>query len=117
MNKKKLSVVMAGAMLATSVAPVLAAEVTPETIESDQRGLVMEGIRNLMKSKMLDGTADTDDSAYGFTIVAKGESDKNTNGTLKATLYNDLADINSQIKTLTDTSEKTIRVYEKKKQE
>ena len=113
MNKKKLSVVMAGAMLATSVAPVLAAEVTPETMGLDQRGLVMEGIRNLMKSKMLDGTADTDDSAYGFTIVAKGESDKNTNGTLKATLYNDLADINSQIKTLTDTSEKTIRVYEK----
>ena len=32
MNKKKLSVVMAGAMLATSVAPVLAAEVTPETM-------------------------------------------------------------------------------------
>ena len=28
MNKKKLSVVMAGAMLASSVAPVLAAEVT-----------------------------------------------------------------------------------------
>ena len=113
MNKKKLSVVMAGAMLATSVAPVLAAEVTPETMGSDQRGLVMEGIRNLMKSKMLDGTVDTDDSAYGFTVVAKGESDKNTNGTLKVTLYNNLADINTQIKTLTDTSEKTIRVYEK----
>ena len=113
MNKKKLSVVMAGAMLATSVAPVLAAEVTPETMGSDQRGLVMEGIRNLMKSKMLDGTVDTDDSAYGFTVVAKGESDKNTNGTLKVTLYNNLADINTKIKTLTDTSEKTIRVYEK----
>ena len=113
MNKKKLSVVMAGAMLATSVAPVLAAEVTPETMGLDQRGLVMEGIRNLMKSKMLDGTVDTDDSAYGFTVVAKGESDKNTNGTLKVTLYNNLADINTQIKTLTDTSEKTIRVYEK----
>ena len=113
MNKKKLSVVMARAMLATSVAPVLAAEVTPETMGSDQRGLVMEGIRNLMKSKMLDGTVDTDDSAYGFTVVAKGESDKNTNGTLKVTLYNNLADINTQIKTLTDTSEKTIRVYEK----
>ena len=28
MNKKKLSVVMAGAMLASSVAPVLAAETT-----------------------------------------------------------------------------------------
>lgn len=113
MNKKRLSVVMAGAMLASAVAPVLAAEVTPETMGSDQRGLVMEGIRNLMKSKMLDGTVDTDDSAYGFTVVAKGESDKNTNGTLKVTLYNNLADINTQIKTLTDTSEKTIRVYEK----
>ena len=64
----------------------------------DQKGLVMEGIRNLMKSKMLNGTADTDDSAYGFTIVAKGQSDKNTNGTIKETLYNNLSDINSQIK-------------------
>ena len=30
MNKKKLSVVMAGAMLASSVAPVLAAETTAD---------------------------------------------------------------------------------------
>ena len=30
MNKKRLSVVMAGAMLATSVAPVMAAEATTE---------------------------------------------------------------------------------------
>ena len=115
MNKKKLSVVMAGAMLATSVAPVLAAEVTPETMGSDQRGLVMEGIRNLMKSKMLDGTTGLnkdDDSAYGFTMVAKGESDKNSDGTLKVTLNNRLSDL-SKIKNLVDTDEKTIRVYEK----
>ena len=115
MNKKKLSVVMAGAMLATSVAPVLAAEVTPETMGSDQRGLVMEGIRNLMKSKMLDGTTGLnkdDDSAYGFTMVAKGESDKNSDGTLKVTLNNRLSDL-SKIKKLTDADERTIRVYEK----
>ena len=112
MNKKKLSVVMAGAMLATSVAPVLAAEVTPETMGSDQRGLVMEGIRNLMKSKMLDGTTTKDDSAYGFTIVPKGESDKNADGTIK-NLHNVLGDIDTYIKTIKDTDEKTIRVYEK----
>ena len=112
MNKKKLSVVMAGAMLATSVAPVLAAEVTPETMGSDQRGLVMEGIRNLMKSKMLDGTTTKDDSAYGFTVVKKGESDKNADGTLKD-FHNVLGDIDTYIKTIKDTDEKTIRVYEK----
>ena len=116
MNKKRLSVVMAGAMLASSVAPVLAAEVTAETMGADQRGLLISGIRNLMKSKMLDGTAATDDSAYGFTVVAKGENDRNSDGTLKSgvTLYNKLGQIDTILRNgLTDTSEKTIRVYEK----
>ena len=50
MNKKHLSVVMAGAMLATSVAPVLAADavtVKNEKLAYDQRGLLMESLRNL----------------------------------------------------------------------
>ena len=113
MNKKRLSVVMAGAMLASAVAPVMAADVTAQTMPADQRGLVMEGIRNLMKSKMLDGTTDVeDDSAYGFTIVAKGESDKDSTGKIKVDLHNKLSDLKI-IKDLKDNDEKTIRVYEK----
>ena len=113
MNKKRLSVVMAGAMLASSVAPVLAADVTAQTMPADQRGLLIEGIRNLMKSKMLDGTNDTDDSAFGFTMVKKGESDRNSDGTLKSgvILYNNLSGLSLLQATLTE--EKTVRVYEK----
>ena len=40
MNKKHLSVVMAGAMLATSVAPVLAE--TKTTVNNSDRGLLIK---------------------------------------------------------------------------
>ena len=49
MNKKKLSVVMAGAMLATSVAPVLAA--TDTVVNENERGLVIRRLRELLLSK------------------------------------------------------------------
>ncbi len=50
MNKKRLSVVMAGAMLASSVAPVLAA--TPQyEVNGSNRGLLIKELRELMLSK------------------------------------------------------------------
>ena len=52
MNKKKLSVVMAGAMLASSVAPVLAAEVTKEEVSADNLGLLISDVRELLNSKV-----------------------------------------------------------------
>ena len=52
MNKKKLSVVMAGAMLASSVAPVLAAEVTKEEVSANELGLLQEELRTLVDSKV-----------------------------------------------------------------
>ena len=71
MNKKHLSVVMAGAMLATSVAPVLAAEETkvPEyTLAGDQKGLLIEALRNLMNSeKFVDGNL-AGKSVYGYSV-------------------------------------------------
>ena len=51
MNKKRLSVVMAGAMLATSVAPVLAEEVKATEISANELGLLQEEVRSLVESK------------------------------------------------------------------
>ena len=50
MNKKRLSVVMAGAMLATSVAPVLA-ETVKEEKSANELGLLQEELRTLVESK------------------------------------------------------------------
>ena len=51
MNKKRLSVVMAGAMLASSVAPVLAAETTTQkeyTVNNSNKGLLIKELRKLI---------------------------------------------------------------------
>ena len=48
MNKKRLSVVMAGAMLASSVAPVLAAEVKSYEVSSNDLGLLTAKLREVM---------------------------------------------------------------------
>ena len=50
MNKKRLSVVMAGAMLASSVAPVLA-ETVKEEKSANELGLLQEELRTLVESK------------------------------------------------------------------
>ena len=51
MNKKRLSVVMAGAMLATSVAPVLAAAPKYE-VNGSNKGILIRDLRNLLTSKV-----------------------------------------------------------------
>ena len=55
MNKKKLSVVMAGAMLATSVAPVLAAETTATEVNKTNLAL----LQRLIEDKMKEGQVST----------------------------------------------------------
>ena len=52
MNKKRLSVVMAGAMLASSVAPVLAAEVVKSEHSAAEIGLLQKELRELLNSKV-----------------------------------------------------------------
>ena len=52
MNKKRLSVVMAGAMLASSVAPVLAAEVVKSEHSANELGLLQKELRELINSKV-----------------------------------------------------------------
>ena len=54
MNKKRLSVVMAGAMLATSVAPVLAAE--ENTMSAAELGLLIKEVRETLVSKTFTDT-------------------------------------------------------------
>ena len=51
MNKKKLSVVMAGAMLASSVSPVLAA--TESTASAAELGMLVQKVRTQLTSKDL----------------------------------------------------------------
>ncbi len=51
MNKKRLSVVMAGAMLASSVAPVLAATPSYE-VNGANKGILIRDLRNLLTSKV-----------------------------------------------------------------
>ena len=54
MNKKKLSVVMAGAMLASSVAPVLAA--TESELDTSRLGSLVEKVHEQLTSKVFDKT-------------------------------------------------------------
>ena len=57
MNKKRLSVVMAGAMLATSVAPVLAAETTGTEIAFNQKEAFANQILNKLAEKKISNYA------------------------------------------------------------
>ena len=58
MNKKRLSVVMAGAMLATSVAPVLAEEVQKSEVSANELGLLQKELRELLASKVYSNIAE-----------------------------------------------------------
>ena len=69
MNKKRLSVVMAGAMLATSVAPVLAAEVTKEEKSANELGLLQEELRTLLESKVFANKSSNEKYA-GLSVYA-----------------------------------------------
>ena len=65
MNKKRLSVVMAGAMLATSVAPVLAAE---EVVATEvQKGTLINELTN----KLWDAPVFSSDSRVNPSLVGK----------------------------------------------
>ena len=57
MNKKKLSVVMAGAMLASSVAPVLAAEVTNTELDQNELGSLVVKVYDKLTSKLYSDTS------------------------------------------------------------
>ena len=52
MNKKRLSVVMAGAMLASAVAPVMAAEVQKSEVSANETGLLQKELRELVQKNL-----------------------------------------------------------------
>ena len=73
MNKKKLSVVMAGAMLATSVAPVLAAEVTAEDSKLSEKSLLAKKVVDLAKTELISSNSIIGGTGATFTdfVTAK----------------------------------------------
>ena len=74
MNKKRLSVVMAGAMLASSVAPVLAAEVQKSEHSANELGLLMEELRTLVESKTFSNDSKNAPTVPGGLPNLKGKS-------------------------------------------
>ena len=69
MNKKHLSVVMAGAMLATSVAPVLAdTTVAKYELAADQKGLLMSGLRDLLTKKFQSKDVKAGQNVYYYKV-------------------------------------------------
>ena len=77
MNKKRLSVVMAGAMLASSVAPVLAAEVQKSEHSAAYLGELQEELRTLVESKKF--ASDEKDVNYANkSVYAIFVNDKDT---------------------------------------
>lgn len=87
MNKKNLSVVLAGAMLATTVAPVLAETTVSKEYTSEQLNVLGADIKTKMESKMIsnydaikaivrdDTDMDGNKSAFGFKVLDKNGKD------------------------------------------
>ena len=105
MNKKRLSVVMAGAMLATSVAPVLAAE--KYEVNSSNKGILIRDLRNLLESKKF--ANEKVNGSYAGKSVYRVEV-YNQSGTKTATLET-ASDIETTLKTLDSTN--TLKVVDK----
>ena len=85
MNKKRLSVVMAGAMLATSVAPVLAAETTGTEIAFENKATLKADILAKMATKKISnypifaqGHATTGNDFVGNNIATEINGNANT---------------------------------------
>ena len=96
MNKKRLSVVMAGAMLASSVAPVLAAETTTQKdhkVNNSNKGLLIRDLRNLINSKIFENVKENKElaghSVHYVTIDGVNETKTQKN----VVVGNDYADL------------------------
>ena len=73
MNKKKLSVVMAGAMLASSVAPVLAA--TESELDTSKLGSLVEKVHaKLISERFTEGTKDPEAGKSVFGVKINGST-------------------------------------------
>ena len=138
MNKKKLSVVMAGAMLASSVAPVLAADtITATEFGISQKKLVAKEINDLVESGKIsaDSTLKTTDfvstdvanlmknteSIYGIKVLDKDSNvvDLNTKFGISNvfngdnTLTYNIADIKTVLEHTDLTTDMTVQVVKR----
>ena len=111
MNKKRLSVVMAGAMLASSVAPVLAATATEEQkLALGQRGLLIDALRTKMESLKFEAGDEAGKSVYGYTLTTDGKDDSET-------VVNEVASMETALKGLNASNiGNIIKIYEKEYQ-
>lgn len=100
MNKKRLSVVMAGAMLATSVAPVLAAETTATEVNKTNLAL----LQRLIEDKMKEGQVSTN-----AALVQK----LNTGSTESAIADSDIISADVAAEMVAGSSKYGIRVLDK----
>ncbi len=80
MNKKRLSVVMAGAMLASSVAPVLAAEVVKSETSASELGLLIQKVRTILTSEKFADETKADRDRNGNDLAGKSIYEVEVNG-------------------------------------
>ena len=106
MNKKRLSVVMAGAMLASAVAPVLAAEVQKNELSAAYLGELQEELRTLVESKKF-AADEKDTNLRGKSVYAIYVNDKNTGLDVNST-QDQWQDVFNAIK-----AEDTVKVWSK----
>ena len=130
MNKKRLSVVMAGAMLASAVAPVMAAEVTD--VNMSEKSLLAKKIVDLAKTKMISTnnelktnfvSSEVSDlmkdnaSAYGIKVLDKDGKKVALNTIDSSVTGNETYDIKEIEKILSNDALKadmTVQVVERK---
>ena len=96
MNKKKLSVVMAGAMLATTVAPVMAATTATE-IQASNLGLLIGKVRETLLSKKFSNVARNGNLAgqYVYFVKIDGKESAEITAALEGKTFNGNKDVES----------------------
>ena len=130
MNKKRLSVVMAGAMLASAVAPVMAAEATD--VNMSEKSLLAKKIVDLAKTKMISTNSELktnfvskevsdsmkdNASAYGIKVLNKDGKEVALNTIDSSVTGNETYDIKEIEKILSNDALKadmTVQVVERK---
>ena len=100
MNKKKLSVVMAGAMLASSVAPVLAVQANNKTLDNKAENDSSVSITNLVVNNNATDTDNkyqlntTDEKEYEVNGSNRGELVRQLRNLMKSKVYTSVSDNN-----------------------
>lgn len=134
MNKKRLSVVMAGAMLASAVAPVMAAEVTD--VNMSEKSLLAKKIVDLAKTKMISTNSELktnfvsttvsnsmkdNASAYGIKVldkdgkeVALNTIDSSVTGDVTGNVTYDIKEIEKILSNDALKADMTVQVVERK---